>query len=192
MGFEYEQRRDAFFSLAPTGLWTIGRLTTNSHIKELNLNDSTITNQGSAFSVTYGRLIGDNQFAFDRNLRIALGLDPDGNDFINLDALDPDNLTLDMMGADYLLNQGNNLVNYSGYTPWGDKITRRPTLEDFFNEKDEDGYFTRPIQAYEPIYISGYVMDKYGRKASCVPSLAAQALGSPAAADYSADVVVGS
>ena len=161
MGFEYEQRRDAFFSLAPTGLWTIGRLTTNSHIKELNLNDSTITNQGSAFYVTYGRLIGDNQFAFDRNLRIALGLDPDGNDFINLDALDPDNLTLDMMGADDLLNQGNNLVNYSGYTPWGDKITRRPTLEDFFNEKDEDGYFTRPIQAYEPIYISGYVMDKF-------------------------------
>ena len=57
--------------------------------QELNLNDSTITNQGSAFYVTYGRLIGDNQFAFDRNLRIALGLDPDGNDFINLDALDP-------------------------------------------------------------------------------------------------------
>ena len=76
-------------ALAPTGLWTIGRLTTNSHIKELNLNDSTITNQGSAFYVTYGRLIGDNQFAFDRNLREALGLDPDGNDFINLDALDP-------------------------------------------------------------------------------------------------------
>ncbi|MGB2014223.1 MAG: carboxypeptidase regulatory-like domain-containing protein, partial [Flavobacteriales bacterium] len=161
MGFEYEQRRDAFFSLAPTGLWTIGRLTTNSHIKEIDTSDSTITNIGTNYYVTYDRLIGDNQFAFDRNLRIALGLDPDGNDFINLDALDPDNLTLDMMGADDLLNQGNNLVNYSGYTPWGDKITRRPTLEDFFNEKDEDGYFTRPIQAYEPIYISGYVMDKF-------------------------------
>ena len=36
MGFEYEQRKDAFFSLAPTGLWTLGRLLTNSHIKELN------------------------------------------------------------------------------------------------------------------------------------------------------------
>ena len=73
------------------------------------MNDSTITNQGSAFYVTYGRLIGDNQFAFDRNLRLALGLEPDGNDFINLDALNPDDLTLDMMGADDLLNQGNNL-----------------------------------------------------------------------------------
>ena len=161
LGFEYEQRRDAFFSLSPSGLWTLGRLTTNSHIKELNLNDSTITNQGSAFYVTYGRLIGDNQFEFDRNLRTSLGLDPDGNDYINLDAIDPDALTLDMFGADDLLNQGNNVVNYSGYDPYGNKVTRRPTLEDFFNEKNEAGYFTRPIQAYEPIYISGYVMDKF-------------------------------
>ncbi len=161
LGFEYEQRRDAFFSLSPTGLWTLGRLTTNSHIKELNTNDSTITNQGSAFYVTYGRLIGDNQFEFDRNLRIALGLDPDGNDYVNIDALDPDFLTLDMFGADDLLNQGNNVVNYSGYDPYGNKMTRRPTLEDFFNEKNEAGYFTRPIQAFEPIYISGYVMDKF-------------------------------
>ena len=161
LGFEYEQRRDAFFSLSPSGLWTLGRLTTNSHIKELNLNDSTITNQGSAFYVTYGRLIGDNQFEFDRNLRTSLGLDPDGNDYVNLDAIDPDALTLDMFGADDLLNQGNNVVNYSGYDPYGNKVTRRPTLEDFFNEKNEAGYFTRPIQAYEPIYISGYVMDKF-------------------------------
>ena len=161
LGFEYEQRRDAFFSLSPSGLWTLGRLTTNSHIKELNLNDSTITNQGSAFYVTYGRLIGDNQFEFDRNLRTSLGLDPDGNDYINLDAIDPDALTLDMFGADDLLNQGNNVVNYSGYDPYGNKVTRRPTLEDFFNEKNDAGYFTRPIQAYEPIYISGYVMDKF-------------------------------
>ena len=161
LGFEYEQRRDAFFSLAPSGLWTLGRLTTNSHIKELNLNDSTISNQGTAFYTTYCRLIGDNQFEFDRNLRTSLGLDPDGNEFVNLDAIDPDVLTLDMFGADDLLNQGNNVVNYSGYDPYGNKVTRRPTLEDFFNEKNEAGYFTRPIQAYEPIYISGYVMDKF-------------------------------
>ena len=161
LGFEYEQRRDAFFSLAPTGLWTLGRLTTNSHIKEINTNDSTITNNGSAFYVTYGRLIGDNQFEFDRNLRLALGLDADGNDYVNIDALDPDFLTLDMFGADDLLNQGNNVVNYSGYDPYGNKTTRRPTLEDFFNETNDEGYYTRPIQAYEPIYISGYVMDKF-------------------------------
>ena len=161
MGFEYEQRRDAFFSLAPTGLWTLGRLTANSHIKEIDTQDSTITNNGTGFYVTYDRLIGDNQFEFDRNLRLALGLDPDGNDFVNIDAIDPDFMTLDMFGADDLLNQGSNYVNYSGYDPYGNKLNDRPTIEDFFNEKNEDGFFTRPIQAYEPIYISGYVMDKF-------------------------------
>ncbi|PCJ82705.1 MAG: hypothetical protein COA49_01190 [Bacteroidetes bacterium] len=161
MGFEYEQRKDAFFSLSPIGLWKLGRLTVNSHIKELNFNDSTITNIGTEYYVTYGRLIGDNQFLFDRNLRREMGLDPFGNDLINIDGIDPDFFTLDMFGADDLLNQGSNLVNYSGYDPYGNKITGRPTIEDFFNNTDSEGFNTRPIGAFEPIYISGYVMDKF-------------------------------
>jgi hypothetical protein len=161
MGFEYEQRKDAFFSLAPTGLWTLGRLLTNSHIKELNFNDSTITNIGTEYYVTYGRLIGDNQFLFDRNLRRALELNPFGNDLINIDGIDPDFFTLDMFGADDLLNQGSNLVNYSGYDPYGNKLSGRPTIEDFFNDTNEEGFNTRPIGAFEPIYISGYIMDKF-------------------------------
>ena len=161
MGFEYEQRKDAFFSLAPIGLWQLGRLLTNSHIKELNFNDSTITNIGTEYYVTYGRLIGENQFLFDRNLRRKLDLDAFGNDLINIDGIDPDDFTLDMFGADDLLNQGSNLVNYSGYDPYGNKIDGRPTLEDFFNEEDGESFKTRPIGAYEPIYISGYIMDKF-------------------------------
>jgi len=161
VGFEYEQRRDAFFSLAPVGLWTIARLQVNSHIKELDLQDSTITNVGTDYYVTYDRLIGDNQFELDRNMRTQLGYDPDGNDYINVDAIDPDAISLDWFGADDLLNQGNNVVSYSGFDPYGNRLTRRPTIEDFFNEKNDAGYFTRPIQAYEPIYIAGYVMDKF-------------------------------
>lgn len=161
MGFEYEQRKDAFYSLAPIGLWQLGRLTANSHIKELNFNDSTVTNIGTEYYVTYGRLIGDNQFLFDRNLRRALELDPDGNNFINIDGLDPNFFTIDMFGADDLLNQGSNLVNYSGYDPHGNKLSGRPTLEQFFNDTDDEGYNTRPIGAFEPIYISGYIMDKF-------------------------------
>ena len=153
MGFEYEQRKDAFYSLSPIGLWTLARLTTNSHIKELNLNDSTVTNIGTEYYITYGRLIGDNQFLFDRNLRRELNLDPFGNDLINVDAIDPDRLTLDMFSADDLLNQGSNYVVYSGYDPYGNKVNGRPTIEDFFNEVDNEGFNTRPIGAYEPIYI---------------------------------------
>ncbi len=159
MGFEYEQRRDAFFSLGPVGLWTLARLTTNSHIKEIDATDSTVTNVGTEYYVTYDRLLGDNQFEFDANLREALGAGD--RELINIDAIDPEFFTLDMFGADDLLNQGSNYVTYSGYDPYGNKVTGRPTIEDFFNETNDAGYNTRPIGAYEPIYIAGYIMDKF-------------------------------
>ena len=162
LGFEYEQRRDAFYSVAPVGLWTLARLTANSHIKEIDTSDSTITNIGTNYYVTYDRLIGDNQFEFDRNLREALGLDPDGNDYINVDAaLDPNNVDISMFGADDLLNQGSNYVTYSGFDHHGNALTGRPSIEDFFNETNDNGYRTRPVGAYEPIYIAGFVMDKF-------------------------------
>ncbi|MEO0404327.1 MAG: hypothetical protein AAF193_05610, partial [Bacteroidota bacterium] len=162
IGFEYEQRRDNFFTLAPQNLWLLARLNTNAHIQELDFSDSTVTNIGSDFYVTYDRLIGSGQFQFDRSLREALGLDPNGNDFINVDALDPEFFTLDMFSADELLNQGNNLVNYSGYDAFGNRTTgARATIEDFFNATDDNGNRTRPIAPYEPIYIAGYVMDKF-------------------------------
>ena len=161
LGFEYEQRRDAFYSLAPQGLWLLARLSANSHIKEIDTSDSTVTTIGTDQYVTYDRLIGGGQFEFDRNLRIALGLDPNGNDFINIDALDPETFSIDMFGADDLLNQGQNLVNYSGYDAHGNKTRGRPSIEDFFNETNDDGFRTRPIGAYEPIYIAGYIMDKF-------------------------------
>ena len=159
MGFEYEQRRDAFFSLGPVGLWTLARLTTNSHIKEIDATDSVVTNVGTDYYVTYDRLIGDNQFEFDANLREALGAAED--ELINIDAIDPEFFTLDMFGADDLLNQGSNYVTYSGYDPYGNKVNDRPTIEEFFNKTNDAGYNTRPIGAYEPIYIAGYIMDKF-------------------------------
>ncbi len=162
VGFEYEQRREAFYSLAPVNLWLLARLYGNSHIKEINSNDSTVTNIGTDQYVTYERLVGSGQFEFDRNLRIALGLDPNGNDFINTDALDPSVFSIDMFGADDLLNQGNNLVNYSGFDAYGNRTRgRRPTIEDFFNQTNDNGFRTRPVGAYEPVYIAGYIMDKF-------------------------------
>lgn len=161
-GFEVERRSEAFYSLAPVSLWLLARLYGNSHIQELNFNDSTVTNIGTEQYVNYERLIGAGQFEFDRNLRLSLGLDPNGNDFINTDALDPSQFSIDMFGADDLLNQGQNIVNYSGFDHHGNRLTgRRPTIEDFFNARNEDGYRTRPIGAYEPIYIAGYIMDKF-------------------------------
>lgn len=162
VGFEYEQRSDSRFAISPIGLWTLARLYANSHIKELDENNFTITYpQGTLPYQTYDRLIGSGQFEFDYNLRQALGFDPLGNDFINTDALNPEDFTLDMFGADDLLNQGNSVVNYYGFDPYGNKTSGNPTLEEFFNDQNENGYRTRAIGAYQPIYMAGYVMDKF-------------------------------
>jgi hypothetical protein len=66
-----------------------------------------------------------------------------------------------MFSADELLNSGNNYVTYYGYDHTGDKISGRPSFDDFFNKKDQYGNYTRPIGAFEPIYIAGYIMDKF-------------------------------
>ena len=89
----------------------------------------------------------------------ALGAAED--ELINIDAIDPEFFTLNMFGADDLLNQGSNYVTYSGYDPYGNKVNDRPTIEEFFNKTNDAGYNTRPIGAYEPIYIAGYIMDKF-------------------------------
>ncbi len=163
LGFEYEQRKDASYSLSPVALWETGRLYANSHIAEIDTSRIAQTDHFGSFTrIEYERRIGNNQFAFDRNLREALGLDPNGNDFINIDGIDPDFFELDFFSADDLLNQGTNLVSYSGYDHLGNKLSgSKPSLEDFFNETNDNGYYTRPVGAYEPIYISGFLMDKF-------------------------------
>lgn len=164
IGFEYEQRRDAFYGVSPVGLWGLGRLLLNSHTRELDKSDSTKFNVGSTYYVNYDQLVGDGQFEFDYNLRSALGLDPYGNDFVNIDAIDPSQLSIDMFGAEDLLNGGNNYVIYYGYDHKGNKLKGKPSIDDFFTEQYTLGnktYFTRPMGAFEPIYTSGYIMDKF-------------------------------
>jgi hypothetical protein len=166
VGFEFEQRRDAGYSVAPVGLWLRARQLTNFHNRELNTDNPSYFSEDGITYVNYGNLVGGDQFEFDYNLRESLGLDVNGTDFINVDALNPDELSISMFGADDLLNQGNNIVTYYGYDPYGNKLSgRRPTIEDFFSEEYslEDGksFKTRRIGAFEPTYISGYVMDKF-------------------------------
>lgn len=169
VGFEYEQRVDRGFSVAPIGLWSNMRLLANSHIAELDVENPYISNFGSFRLVDYDRLnaapgeysADDAQSFFDYNLRNSLGLNSDGVDWIDLDAQDPNLMTLDMFSADELLNQGNNFVTYYGYDYAGNKLSSRASFDDFFNQTDEYGNKLRTIGAYEPIYISGYIMDKF-------------------------------
>lgn len=169
IGFEFEQRRDAAYAIAPVGLWTLGRLYVNSHTRELDnapgsgYDSTTVIVDGNSY-VYFNQLIGDGQYQFDYKLRESLGLDPNGSDYINIDNINPENLSLDMFSAEDLLNQGNNYVTYYGYDHAGNKTRGRTSIDDFFNDQYRVGnnsYYSRSIGAFEPIYTSGYIMDKF-------------------------------
>lgn len=172
IGFEYEQRVDRRYAVInPVGLWTQARLLTNNHITNLDFENPDIQYFGTFPIVNYERqnaAVGayegtDAQSFFDFNLRNELGLDPDGVDFVDLDSYDPDRLSLDFFSADELLVNGGNssFISYNGYDYKGDRQNGSPSFDDFFTETDEFGNFTRPVDAFRPIYVAGYIQDKF-------------------------------
>ena len=50
---------------------------------------------------------------------------------------------------------------YNGYDYKGDKQTGDVSFDDFWTAKDANGNYTRPIGAFEPIYMAGYIQDKF-------------------------------
>lgn len=165
LGVEYEQLTQRQYQLSPVALWTRARALTNFHLANLDRTDSTVvTGPGGIPYVYYDRLAGSDQTVFDYNLRQALGLDPRGTQMVDVDAVDPSLLSLDMFSPDELINEGNSLVAYYGYDYLGKKLTSKPSLQGFFNDftrLGNDTVFTRLQAPFQPIYIAGYVMDKF-------------------------------
>ena len=173
IGFEYEQRSDRAFTVGPYGLWTRGRALANSHIGQLDRSDPEVEYKGTYPTITYKRLNAspgdynanntENQYFFDYNLRKSLGLDPDGIDFLDMDSYDPSQFKLDYFSANELLVNGfsSSLVSYYGYDHTGKKLKNQPSFDDFFTARDEYGNLKREIGAFQPIYISGYIQDKF-------------------------------
>jgi outer membrane receptor protein involved in Fe transport len=162
-GMQYEQRIDRAYSLAPIGLWTAMRQYANWHIRELDKNNPhPVYDIHGVFqdTINYDRLLDPNsQFLFDYNLRNYLQLGE--RDWIDVDNLDPSIFKVEWFSADELLRSGNNaLVSYFGFDHTGKVLDYKPSLDDFFTAK-VDGRFTRPIAAFEPIYMAGYVEDKF-------------------------------
>ena len=75
-----------------------------------------------------------------------------------------DGFDISMFTPDELTQDGNSYVSYYGYDYKGNKIKGQPTIEDFFNEQDENGNYTRPVGTFKPIYMAGYLQDKFAFK----------------------------
>ena len=179
IGFQF--RRDSYSSYQanPVGLWGLMRSMTNFHINELDLSNPEVHEGGLWDSVFfYRKYDAASQHYFDRNLREALGLDPDGTDFIDIDSYDfitstinyfdkeglkhtidvgKELFSLDMFSADELLNDGiASFVTYSGYDHLGNKNGNKFAFEDFFTATDGEGEYIRPVGAYTPMNYTAY------------------------------------
>lgn len=156
-GFEYEQRKDRDFNTLPRSLWTVGAQLVNTNLSIDKASAST-KNPAAGEIVYYDYKSTDSiQSTFDRNLRAVLlekGLIAKYTDFIDLNSLDPSLLSVNYFSADELIR--NTTWNYSGYDYTGKKLTKKVAFNDFFTDK-----INRPMGAFEPIYMAGYIQDKF-------------------------------
>ena len=185
LGLQYQQRSQNLWTVNGTQSWDVMTGLTNAHLQDLDLANPQLVYENGVFMDTinyYRKYVPLLQRNFDINLRNKLGLPVDGSDWIDINSYNfstgtinyynkdqklitvnagTDLLTIDMFSADELLNNGANLINYYGYDYQGNKLKSRPSFDDFFTEKDDKGNFTRNIGAYEPIYMAGYIQDKF-------------------------------
>ena len=187
LGFQYEQRNNRGYGISGYRMWYLMRNLANFHIQQLDIaNPEVVSYDGFVDTIRYYRKYDETtQYQFDKNLREALGLNVDGLDWINIDSYDfndntiqyydkdgvmhtatlADGFDISMFVPDELTQDGNSYVSYYGYDYQGNKLKGQPAFEDFFNEKDENNkYYTRPVGSFQPIYMAGYIQDKFAFK----------------------------
>ena len=163
IGFEYDQRIQRSYFIAPIDLWTLMRQITNSHLSQLDTaNPIRVTGIGTYDYIYYNQKYdGASQHQFDKSLRQKLGMAVNSTDIINTDAYDPSFYSMDMFSADDLLTLGPNKVAYYGYDYTGKKLSSNPSFDSYFTEKDANGNFKRQLGAIQPIYVAGYIQDQF-------------------------------
>ncbi|TNE52964.1 MAG: hypothetical protein EP338_13030 [Bacteroidetes bacterium] len=179
LGFEFEKRTDRGWTSGdngPIGLWTLARQLANKHLAELDRNKVItfnkgthtyfayeVLNAGDAYQNGNGKYGGfnDDQSFFDYNLRTQVYGDPTNSEFLNIDALDPNIMKFDMFAPDELFNSGSSYVSYWGYDHTGKKVKGNTDIDNYFTDVDENGNYVRKIGAFQPIYVAGYLMDKF-------------------------------
>ena len=183
IGLYYQQRTERNYSLsfnstrANTSLWQLMRQLSGSLVDNIDRSTPSFIIGGVTYdqsavengliapglndTIIYGLQYDPTRQngTFNYNLREKLGMDPKGTEYVQTDNLDPSFYSLGMFSADELLNNGKELVSYYGYDYKGNLQTGQVNFNDFFTAKDEYGNFTRPIAAFRPNYIAGYISD---------------------------------
>ncbi len=172
-GIMYEQAKQRGYDINPFALWTTARLHANEHIdgqgldssqvlyyidgyREITTIEGTISDTIQVPIYAPATASGNSDNLFFKQVRSKLGIPL--NQYVNVDGLDPSQLSLDMFSAREL--NDDNLLNYWGYDYLGNQIDG-VTFEDFFKAEDENGIRTFPVAAFEPNYQAAYIQDKF-------------------------------
>lgn len=168
-GFSYEQRANRFWSINPRALWQLANQQANAHFTGVDTTsltgETTFLNLGgiSYPFETYNRRYEDRpDNLFYQAIREKLGVEL--TDYVNVNGLKPEDLSLEMFSASELINFGNIGLGYAGYDVYGNQLTSQPAFNDFFTARDEFGRRTHPIAANQPIYGAAYIQDKFSYK----------------------------
>jgi Carboxypeptidase regulatory-like domain/TonB-dependent Receptor Plug Domain len=167
VGFLYEQRVDRKYSVAPSNLWGLAQQAQDRHLQgsgsaidtTLSYGDTTIAGFTTKLYRALVKTSTDElaDIKFYKSLRAVTGqkLYQHGN----VMALDPSQLSLSMFSAQELTDQ--NLIDYYGYDYLGNQLGTKTTFEEFFKTTDKDGVRTFPVAPSTPIYMAGYIQDKF-------------------------------
>lgn len=180
VGGVYEQRVFRSYNFSPFGLWTLADQSVNNHISNAaDPNNPMLDANGNAmvffdpFSQRYYtqnnpliRTDENNQrvemSAFAENVRNFLGKAPE--DWVNVHEMNPNDLQMGWFDPTTLILGSQQIVNYYGYDYLGNPLGTNVAFNDFFNATDANGRKTRPIAPFSPIYVAGYIQDKFKYK----------------------------
>lgn len=176
VGLVFEQRIDRNYSLAPAGLWRLAENLANRHLNTSSVDttnilyDTTVVgnigvNGGIGSETVHVYAPGassDPQSTFSRNLHALLGVA--NNVWINPQVLSPSQLSLSMFSATDLIEGRSAVLDYYGYDYLGNPLGTNVSFDDFFKKKDASGDYTRPVAPLAPIYVAGYIQDRFQYK----------------------------
>lgn len=157
-GFEYEQRDDRYYGVSPTALWSLAELRVNNYINQfqgayelLGYDDASQTTLlGLNHSFNF-----DQMSDFATNFRDVNGIAQD--QIVDIHSYTPEDLDISMFSADQIMNY----ATWYGFDYTGARIEGvQPGMAEFL-ESDGDEHYKREVGAFQPIYVSGYIQDKF-------------------------------
>lgn len=168
IGAIYEQRDDRNYAIAPFGLWNLAEQLQSNNINGTALDTNVVLRDsiiGGERVKIYAPLkdasiAKQTDIQFYKRYRERLGLAP--LSFGNVSNLTPDQLSLDMFTARELNDRG--LTGYYGYDYLGNKVQGNISFNDFFKATDATGTRSFPVAPFSPIYLAGYIQDKFRYK----------------------------